>query len=817
MTLRPLARPLVALGLLSLACNPIPADDATASGSTSSSSSGESTTAATTTTTTGTTDAETTTSTTGDVIPPTPGPLKAGVAVGHIGGPVGASMAGYGLRTVTNNTAWNDQLNGSAGFHGKPSIKAMVLEVDGERLVLLKIPTMSSEASLTEGTARKLEELHGIDLTGRIFTGATHSHHTQARYWRLPPQLGLVGADSPDEEMIDRLSTAFAETIKAAIDDLGPAEWAYGWQDEWDPDDLVYRDRRGENDPTYGKDARVTMLAVRRADGTPMAAILNFGMHGTIFDSDNELFTEDAPGGLEMKFEEEFFAATGEPILGMFIQSGGGDASPNGGFLGHNNPQKIEMLGHAAAGRLHDLYDGLQWKGDLALTVRSRRIDLRYETFGYDQVPEFQAPGGVPYTWGAWQCKGDVVDDGNPETSMEGKPKSCQDVETLLTLFGASIPNGEMHQVYLSAAILDDLALVTLPGEPTSSVIQYLRQSLGDRALDPMAFGYSQDHLLYLTHPDDWFQGGYETEMSLWGPFAAKTLVDRQMELVDDLVAGVQGPIFSEESPNLSPAQPFEPRAHERSLDAGAILEPAPGSVERVDAFLFRWGGGDPGVDTPRVVVERGEGGRFTPVPAPSGWAGFALDNSRYHMITTYAGDPKPKGEIAESRAHHWTVAWEVPIDFPAGTYRLTVTGQSWDGAALQPYTLHSEPFGVVASSTAAVDAHLEGGTLRFNVTAAPPTMENPKGGGNWLIRGYRVHDPTVGPDGPLRLRAPLAISFTVDGVDDDATYPVEFSPGDDAYVFDFGKTGLSGDEVKVRAHLSADAAPSWMSGIVGP
>ncbi|MFY0531412.1 hypothetical protein [Nannocystis pusilla] len=51
-------------------------------------------------------------------------------------------------------------------------------------------------------------------------------------------------------------------------------------------------------------------------------------MHGTVFDSPNELFTEDAPGGLEMKFEEAFFAAKGQPIFGMFAQSGGGDASP---------------------------------------------------------------------------------------------------------------------------------------------------------------------------------------------------------------------------------------------------------------------------------------------------------------------------------------------------------------------------------------------------------------------------------------------------------------------------------------------------------
>ena len=69
--------------------------------------------------------------------------------------------------------------------------------------------------------------------------------------------------------------------------------------------------------------------------------------------------------------------------------------------------------------------------------------------------------------------------------------------------------------------------------------------------------------MLYLTHPDDWYQGGYEAEMSLWGPLAADHLIARQMELVEALKAGEAAPVWSEESPNLSLPKPFEPRAIE--------------------------------------------------------------------------------------------------------------------------------------------------------------------------------------------------------------------------------------------------------------
>ena len=734
------------------------------------------------------------------------GPLLAGVAMGHVTGPVGASMAGYGGRTEVNTTPWNDVLNGSSGFYGLGAAKAIALEVEGERLVLLKMPTMSSEASLTDGVVTKLKELHGVDLQGRLLTGATHSHHNVARYWRLPPALAVVGADSPDEEIIDRLCTELAAVVKAALDDLGPAEWGTAKQDNWDAEDHIYRDRRGENDPTYGKDPRLTLLAVRRPDGAPMAAVLNFGMHGTVFDSDNELFTEDAPGGLEMKFEEHFFARTGAPIFGMFIQSGGGDASPAGDHLNHPGPARIELIGETAAPKLLALYDQIEWRPAARLGVRSRRIDLSYDGLGYADYHEFEGPGGTPYTWGGWQCKADgVPDDEDPATSSEGKPKNCTDIGALLTGLGEPLPHGEVHQMYMTVAALDDFYLVSLPGEPTNSVIQVLRAGLAERGVDGMAFGYSQDHMLYLTHPDDWFQGGYEAEMSLWGPLAGPYLVGRQMELVEALQAGEGAPVWSEETPNLSLPKPFTPRAIEVSEDAGILLTDAPIGLERGETMRLAWGGGDPSLGAPQVVLQVDPGtGKFEDVAAPSGWPGAVLDNSRYHMLTHYAPDPKPNGTVLPSRKHHWYVDFQPPLDLPAGDYRLEIRGVASDGAA-KPYTLRSVPFAITQSKGDELSATLKDGELTLKWQRTPPAyeMEN-----TWPIAGYRLLDPTVPPDMPATLRAPLTIHFFKDGEPVGDDYAVSY---DNGHRFDFAATGLDSAGLTVRAHLSADIVPAFI------
>lgn len=738
------------------------------------------------------------------------GPLQAGSAHGYLTGPVGTSMAGFGGRTEYNETPWNDVLNGTVGFYGYGVAKAVVLEVAGERLVLLKIPTMSSEASITEGTIAKLKANHGLDLDGRIITAATHSHHNIARYWRLPPALAAVGADSPDEEVIDRISTRLAEVVAAAVADLGPAEWATTSQDDWDPDDHVYRDRRGENDPTYGKDDRLTILAVRRPGGPPMAALLNFGMHGTVFDSDNELFTEDAPGGLEMKFEEYFYAQTGEPILAMFVQSGGGDMSPAGDRFGHPGPARIELIGHDAAPRAHAVYEQLEWKTEMSLGVRSRRIDLTYKGIGYDEYPEFKNAQGVGYEYGGWQCVGgDDVDDANPATSMEGKPKDCYPVKSLLQAVGADIPNGEIHQIYLTVAALDDFFLVTMPGEPTYSVVKHVRDELAARDVAGMVVGYSQDHMLYLTHPDDWFQGGYETEMSLWGPLAAKYLVSRQMEFVEDLAAGVATPTWSEESPNLSLPAMWEPRDFEESENAGELTTDVPAEIGRGDTLRFAWGGGDASLGEPRVVLQRENNEEtFVDVPSPSGWPGAAFDNSRYHMLTHYAPDPEPNGEILASRLHHWYVDFQIPLDLPGGTYRLVATGPHWTGAA-EAYEVASSPFKLISSDHDKLAATLADGKLTLVWTHDPHTYEIDD---TWPVAGYRLLDPTVAPDKPATIRAPLKLSFEVNGQPTGDTYDV---PWTGAHEFDFAATGLASADLVAFVNLAADAVPVYVEAAV--
>ncbi len=803
------------LAMLPLACGDTPStdDEIGETSSTGDSTSSESTTASETTA------SETTAgeSTTGD-LPLTP--LQAGVAVRYLDRPVGISMAGYGGRVGSNDTAWTGIFYGTKGFYGYPTIKAMAMRSEqGELVVLMKTPMMSSESGVTDATIAKVQELYGIDLAGRVLMGGTHSHHAHGRYWRLPDIFGAVGADTPDEEVIDLLATEFAMTIKAAIDDIGDAEWAYTYLEDWDPDDKVHGDRRSANNPLYGKDPRLLLLALRRPDGTPMATMINFGMHGISVAFENELLTEDAPGGVELEFEEYFYAQTGTPILGLFAQSGGGDSSPRGGFLAHqSDTQKIELIGTTAAKVIYAAYQTLEWDDNPEIVVRSQRVDLTYAKFGYDQNGEFSGTLldliPIDYTWGGWQCTG-VAGDEDLATSMEGKPKQCIPVDTLLL---GAVPNPEVHQTYLSTAKIGPLVILTMPGEPAYSIVKYAREALAMRStpeqpLDLMVWGYAQDHLLYFTAPDDWYQGGYESEMSLWGPYAGKFMVDRNMVMIDAILAGQTSPAFVEENPNLQTGGSFEPRGWEISGNSGIVLDDVISDKLRTELVRFRFGGGDPTLGSPNVRVQFDDGqGNFVDVPSPSGWADYPYDNSRNHMITHFEPDPPPNNAVAAQRDHEWSIDWEIPADFPAGIYRLVATGPYWSGNVLGDYEAVSSVFEISQSTEAALVATLvDPATMHLTLTLPPVPLVMD---GTTPMTGWRLHDPAHGPQDPIHIRAPLRVQFTVDGVLQADVFTLSYDEAAEVYDFDFGATGIdpAATSIEVAAWIAADHEPSIVS-----
>ncbi len=733
------------------------------------------------------------------------GPLRAGVAALPLDVPVGVSMGGYGNRIAGLASAWAGLFAASEGGHGHLMLKAMAFEVGAERLVLLKLPLPFSEDSLTHEMQRVLATEHGLALEGRVITAATHTHHGPARFWRLPAPLGIAGIDSPDDEVIAIIAARMAETVARAVAELAPAEVGFAVVEDWDPADRVYRDRRSVNDAIWGKDPRLTVLGVRRLDGTPLAVMANFGMHGTILGPDNALLSEDAAGGFEQKLEEAFFARHGVPALGIFTQAGGGDAAPAGRHLGHQGEQRMQMVGVAGADAVLDAWQSLTWRSEVPLAVRSRLIDIRHAWI-YGDSGEFDQAPGVAFEHGSINC---TID---PEEGISqlGEPKRCVGLESLMATLGESFPHPELNQTYLSVARLGDLYLMTIPGEPTHSIADHARRAFAEvaaqrgAALEVMVVGYSQDHLLYFTHPDDWYLGAYEAEFSLWGPWGGRWLVDRQVALATAMIDGFNRPAYYEESPDLSPPLGRETRALEASLAPGVFVVEPPPALARLEVLEVVVGGGDPRLGLPRFELQREHAGAFLPVVGP---LATPLDNARYEGLTLYRPEPPMSREILEARDHRWAWRLQVPPWLPLGRYRVVASGRarqtelaSWS-AASTTFDLVEAPDVAIAITPIAGRAD----AFALRMTHAPAPLVTAEAGRR-PESGWQVFDPGVRHDARIRVQAPLRVHVEIDGELAVAPRIVDWDEALGGHVLDLAPLGLAGSErLRVRVALAQD------------
>ena len=76
--------------------------------------------------------------------------------------------------------------------------------------------------------------------------------------------------------------------------------------------------------PTAPVDPTVTVLRVDRADGTPLAVLVNYACHPVVLGSDNRQYSADFPAAMNRTVEQ----ALGGDVMSMFLQGAPGDINP---------------------------------------------------------------------------------------------------------------------------------------------------------------------------------------------------------------------------------------------------------------------------------------------------------------------------------------------------------------------------------------------------------------------------------------------------------------------------------------------------------
>ncbi len=667
-----------------------------------------------------------------DVVPGTP---VAGAAEGFLRLPVGTPLSGYTARCTCliadpvddRQSQYNTAFIESVGVQTMPTIKVLWLENGDDHLVITKTDSIYSYDGLIDALELRLSAETGVELGGRVVHTTNHSH---ASWGTFSDQAAFyLGSDGYNEENFQRMVDQIAVVALQAFAVREPAALGLTWADDWDPDAVVYHDRRPENDALVvwpevdasqgGRDDRLGMLRVDALDGRPLAAMFNFGMHGTVLGEDNPLVSSEAGGAVETAFEETFDS----PVVVMYTQGAGGDASSGGE---QDDYAHVESVGELAAPLLRAVWErtpvsespirmetasrSIPELPDEILVTRNGTVDWRYLPYEEGREADnlvYAADGSLlsPFDefntdFGAAFCGSGDLDLPIGRLGVDVFPYSnCLEVELISLLIQVffHLPDGEpllpleetkkagttasrlgpIRTVRADGTEVDqDLLVGFFPGEPTAMFVkQWRRRAEAELGFsDAMMVGYSQDHEGYLLIPEDWLMGGYEPDIGLWGPLQGEHTMEGVLTMVGEVLST---DVHEDPDPDGTyarpdwPVKPLPNTSIDPTPEAGTRLSVAP-----EEAYLPHGLAMDLTIPTevPRVqgLVQMAWLGGDPAVDAPLvvlerddgdgfhevlGVSGKPVTSDQHDMLLVWT--PTPLYPVIGPQEHTWWAAWQ--------------------------------------------------------------------------------------------------------------------------------------------------------------
>ena len=223
------------------------------------------------------------------------------------------NLVGYDPR---NSTGTNDPI-----FH-----KIVVMDDGSTQFILISSDICLISPMEYEKVAGRIQKLYGIDPVNVWWT-VTHTHSA--------PEVGPPGmyAVYLADRLVD-IPPAYTEMFEQKLIDgigearakLAPARLAAGWGFSQANINRRALDIDGKAslglNPDGPVDRKIGLIRIDKEDGTPMALIANYAIHGTVLGAQNTLVSGDAPGIVAEYVEQKI----GAPVL--FVNGAAGNLAP---------------------------------------------------------------------------------------------------------------------------------------------------------------------------------------------------------------------------------------------------------------------------------------------------------------------------------------------------------------------------------------------------------------------------------------------------------------------------------------------------------
>jgi len=305
--------------------------------------------------------------------------------------------------------------------------------------------------------------------------------HTHAAPEVGPPGLAVAFLGDRYEHEFDRAYTSMVEQslidgVAEALEDLEAARPAVGWGFSLANINRRARDVEGETrlgmNPHGPTDRRLGLLRFERPDGSPIALLANYPIHGTVMSGKNLEISGDAPGVVAEYVESEL----GAPLV--FLNGAAGDQAPLYSVFPDPRSGHLSQFRHLLGKPILDANERLHASDD---EVRLAASELIVETPMKDGLE--------------W-------------------PKALDD-------YVLRSANGEETMIRLPVRVLqlsDEIVIWSAPLELFNQIAVRVRSQ--SRFAYTFYAGYTNGWLGYLLTADEWQHGGYEPRVSPYTPQA---------------------------------------------------------------------------------------------------------------------------------------------------------------------------------------------------------------------------------------------------------------------------------------------------------
>lgn len=491
-------------------------------------------------------------------LPPPLGVFQAGAAVADITPPMGTFLAG-----------WGPNLAARRARQFVSSLKARVLVLDdgkGSRVALIAADLHSGTRYLSEKIASLTHDLHFH--VGSIVLCGSHNHAGPANLYASPYADAFMSSYPRvrgfNQVLADDLAKRIAAAVRAACAALRPARLGHAAVPVWGwsanrslpaflqnfpgqlpimvaatlavkhgaPPDVTELDR-------LAIDPLVQVLAATGTDGVPIGGFSTASIHCSLLERDHFALGPDFFGVAQAEAERLLSSGSARPIIGLGAASvGDQDPRPPG--------MSLEVL---LARRRHSLTrnlalveaHGVRFGKALAdaFKLAERAPALQQITVRFDE-PKIQAAKGIRRTDGAEVYtsrqamigsstlagselgtgpgqEGNVVTDpDDPQDSEHAQWPKVFALPSLKRFFEAL--KYQRLTVPLRFVSFDDVALLGIPGEPTTWLTQELSGLLAkDGGHKVMIAGVCGDYSGYFTTEAEYKAQHYEGSSTFWG------------------------------------------------------------------------------------------------------------------------------------------------------------------------------------------------------------------------------------------------------------------------------------------------------------